>query len=418
MKVYAPTVLSVFVTDGPPGRMISDSFVGFAMLPPGDTSHTSCGKCSSGREVPLHRVARDQAHGRRRPAVTRCVDVDRLGGRAARRLVQRRELDLDRAGVRLAGARRGRVQRLRGHRSGVIVVRRGDREGHRLGGLHVAGRIRRAVVDGVHARSRERRLVGRVVGLVGELAVGDLRRAEGTERAGGVDLVLELGDARARGLIGRGERQRHRAEGRRGGRLEGRRGRRGRLVDLDGRRLGGLDVVVLVDRAVLDRVRAGRRERDRGGVGGERATVDLVLDAIHAGPVGAVVAREGHVDVGRVPAGRAVRSRRRRRGGRRRSRLVRAHRAVVRGDPEVVHVRDGRDAVGRERTARGPVVLRDQADPRARGVTAGTAGRVQVAERRRGPGTRPSRWSPRTPAPRSGTAPGRCWRRSRACSAS
>ena len=28
--------------------MISDSFVGFAMLPPGDTSHTSCGKCSSG----------------------------------------------------------------------------------------------------------------------------------------------------------------------------------------------------------------------------------------------------------------------------------------------------------------------------------------------------------------------------------
>ena len=110
-----------------------------------------------------------------------------------------------------------------------------------------------------------------------------------------------------------------------------------------------------------------RRDGDRSAVGGEGAAVELVLDLVDAGAVGAVVTREGDVDVRRVPAVGAVRGRRRRRGGRRRRRLVRAGRAVVRGDPEVVDLHVGRRARVRVVARRaGEVAGGDDADARAR----------------------------------------------------
>ena len=116
------------------------------------------------REVPPDGVTRREVQRARIPRVAEGVRVDRLRSRAGRGRVERREVDVDRGRVRLARARLRRVERGGRDRGVVIRVDGADRERDRLGRLHVAGGIRGAVVDRVLARSREHRLVGRVVG--------------------------------------------------------------------------------------------------------------------------------------------------------------------------------------------------------------------------------------------------------------
>ena len=136
----------------------------------------------------------------------------------------------------------------------MIVVRGRDRERDRLDGLDVAGVVDRAVLDRVGAGGGERpawRPGCSPPTPARDVSDGAPKAPNGlawltwysllaTPETGSVAVSVSVTRDSVPGVVGA---------------IEPRRLRRG-LVDLDGQRLGGLDVAGLVGRAELDRVRA------------------------------------------------------------------------------------------------------------------------------------------------------------------
>ncbi len=168
-----------------------------------------------GREVPPHRVAHRRGHrggiprGRQRVHVTRRRRT--AGARAGLGRVGRRQRHVHRTGVGPARARRSRVERARGDRRGLLArLAAADREVDRLGRLHVARHVGRAVLDLVRtvAGDRDRPLDrARVQRLHADVAVVDDVRRAVVLQADEAPQELAVGGrrvARARGLLARG----------------------------------------------------------------------------------------------------------------------------------------------------------------------------------------------------------------------